>query len=189
MPSRPIDRSSEDSAPPAGPAVGKGRPTPKRSEAERIRRKRATVPRDRKEAAREARARARAERETRRRALMAGDEKALPPRDRGPVRRLVRDIVDSRRNVAELFLPMAFAVLILGAFSRAVQVLTYLLWLVMLVLVTADTMVLRRRIRKLVGERHPEADQKGLTLYAVLRSTQLRRLRLPPPRLKRGQPV
>jgi hypothetical protein len=143
-----------------GKPGGKGRPTPKRSEAERTRKK-ASVPRDRKEAMREARKKARAERETMRRALVAGDEKALPPRDRGPVRRLVRDIVDSRRNVAELFLPMAFAVLILGTLSRTVQVLTYLLWLVMLVLVTADTMVLRRRIRKLVGERHPRPTRRG----------------------------
>jgi hypothetical protein len=171
-----------------GKPGGKGRPTPKRSEAERTRKK-ASVPRDRKEAMREARKKARAEREAMRRALVAGEEKALPARDRGPVRRLVRDIVDSRRNVGELFLPLALSVLILGAFSRTVQVLSYLVWLAMIVLLTLDLLVLRRRIRRLVAQRHPDARIKGLFLYGLLRSTQLRRLRLPPPRVKPGEKI
>ena len=38
---------------------------------------------------------------------MAGEEAYLLPRDQGPVRRYVRDIVDSRRNVLGLFMPVA----------------------------------------------------------------------------------
>ena len=39
--------------------------------------------------------------------MMAGDERYLLPRDRGKVRAYVRDLVDSRRNVAGILLPIA----------------------------------------------------------------------------------
>ena len=42
---------------------------------------------------------------------MAGDEAYLLPRDQGPVRRYVRDVVDSRRNVLGLFMPSALGLL------------------------------------------------------------------------------
>jgi hypothetical protein len=164
---------------------GKGRPTPKRSEAEASRRKRATVPRDRKEAAREARARAKAERQALRHALVAGDENALPKRDRGPVRRLVRDIVDARRNVGAMLLPFAFAGLLFGSLPP-VRAYTFLLWPILLSALMLDSLALRGRVRRLVAERYPGESQKGLFMYALLRSTQLRRLRLPPPRIQRA---
>ena len=40
---------------------------------------------------------------------MAGEDAYLLPRDKGPVRRYVRDVVDSRRNVLGLFMPAALA--------------------------------------------------------------------------------
>ena len=45
----------------------------------------------------------------RREKMMAGEEAYLLPRDQGPVRRYVRDIVDSRRNVLGLFMPSTLA--------------------------------------------------------------------------------
>ena len=44
--------------------------------------------------------------------MLSGEEKNLPPRDRGPVHRFARDYVDSRRSAAEFFLPIALFVLI-----------------------------------------------------------------------------
>ena len=42
----------------------------------------------------------------------------LPARDRGPVSKLVRDVVDSRRNVGSFFLVVA-AVALIGRSPRA----------------------------------------------------------------------
>ena len=172
--------------PTPGKASGKGRPTPKRTEAQRTRRQKAAAPRDRKEAARLARQQARQRRERARAALLAGDESALPARDRGPQRRLVRDIVDSRRNVAEWLLPGAFLVLLLSPFLLG---WSNLLFLLLLALAVLDSVRLRQIVRAKVARRFPNTSLKGLTSYAVLRSTQLRRLRLPPPRVKRGASV
>lgn len=47
----------------------------------------------------------------RRERMMAGEEAYLLPRDRGPVRRYVRDVVDSRRNLLGLFMPSALTLL------------------------------------------------------------------------------
>ena len=80
--------------------AGKGRPTPKRSEAERRRRQPYTAPKDRKEASRTSRDRQRADRTRRMEAVRRGEEWAMPPRDRGPVKALARDYVDSKRRVS-----------------------------------------------------------------------------------------
>ena len=46
-------------------------------------------------------------------ALRAGDERHLPARDRGPVKKYARDLVDARRSVAEFFLPLALLIFVL----------------------------------------------------------------------------
>ena len=53
-------------------------------------------------------------------AYMRGDENALPARDRGPVKRFVRDYVDSRRSLGEYFLPLMIFVLALTIIPSAV---------------------------------------------------------------------
>jgi hypothetical protein len=44
---------------------------------------------------------------------MRGDQSALPARDRGPVKKFVRDYIDSRRSLGEYFLPLMVIVLLL----------------------------------------------------------------------------
>ena len=53
----------------------------------------------------------RADMTERRERMMAGEEAYLLPRDKGPVRRYVRDVVDARRNVLGLFMPAALALI------------------------------------------------------------------------------
>ena len=81
--------------------AGKGKPTPKRSDAERRRRQPYTAPKDRKEASRTSRDRQRADRGRRMEAVRRGEEWAMPARDRGPAKALARDYVDSKRRVSE----------------------------------------------------------------------------------------
>ena len=98
--------------------AGKGKPTPKRSEAERRRRQPYTAPKDRKEAGRVSRDRQRADRSRRMEAVRRGEEWALPPRDRGPVKALARDYVDSKRRVSEYYM-YGLLVLLVLLFIRA----------------------------------------------------------------------
>jgi hypothetical protein len=172
------------------PEAGKGRPTPKRREAEQRRRQAVRAPKDRKEAYRQSRERARQERIASRQALLTGDDKNLPPRDRGPVRRLARDYVDSRRSAAEFFLPVALVVL-LATFVRneVVYTIGILLWLVLLAVVIVDSFLIARGLRKTLTQRFPDEQAKGTTAYALLRSMQLRRLRLPKPQVKPGATI
>ncbi len=121
---------------------------------------------------------------------MTGEEKNLPPRDRGPVRRLVRNYVDSRRSGAEFFLPVALVVL-LATFVRNELVYTVgiLLWLILLAVVVVDSVILTRGLRRTLRERLPNEPTKGATSYALLRSMQIRRLRLPKPQVKPGATI
>jgi hypothetical protein len=43
-----------------------------------------------------------------------------------------------------------------------------------------------RGFKRVLAERIPNASTKGLLMYGMTRSTQIRRFRMPPPRLKRG---
>ena len=166
----------------------KGRPTPKRSEAEANRRGRAYVPMDRKEAARADRDAARAARERQRLALLNGDERSLPNRDRGPVRRFARDYIDSRITAAEWFLPLAVIVLVLNVLpSTSVKNFSLIIWVVMIALIVAHSVLLALGLRKQLAQRFAGQNTKGAVVYALLRSLQMRRLRLPKAQVKRGQ--
>ncbi|NYI07008.1 DUF3043 domain-containing protein [Allostreptomyces psammosilenae] len=170
------------------PQAKKGRPTPKRSEAEARRRTTVRAPKDRKEAARQARERLRAERERQRQALLNGDEAYLPPRDAGPVRRFVRDYVDSRFYLAEFFLPIAVAFMILSFIpDMTVRTTVMYVWLLAIILIVLDFFRLGVTLRGTLRNRFPDADTRGAVWYAVTRSMQMRRLRLPKAMVKRGE--
>lgn len=178
---------AEETAPSSatGRDGGKGRPTPKRREAERGRRRAITAPKTRKEAYRAMRVKQREERGSQVAALKAGDERNLPPRDRGPVRRYVRDVVDARRTVAEFFLPFAVLILLLS-FSPNDQAkrIGSTLWLALVVLIVLDSVVLAVKLRRGLARSFPDENARGALPYALMRSMQIRRFRLPPPRLR-----
>ncbi|MFJ4090313.1 DUF3043 domain-containing protein [Kitasatospora sp. NPDC089913] len=170
------------------PQAKKGRPTPKRSEAETNRRTRVTVPKDRKEASRQARERMRSEREKQRQALMDGDERHLPARDKGPVRKFTRDYVDARWSLAEFFLPAAVLILVLSIVKvPALQLLSTLLFLLFFVLVILDFVRLGFGLRKQLAERFAGQNTRGAVAYGLMRILQMRRLRLPKPQVRRGE--
>lgn len=185
--SRQSATESTDSSPAAAKPGGKGRPTPKRREAERGRR-RAMAPKDRKEAYRAMRERQRAERAKSMQALRTGDERNLPPRDRGPVRRYARDLVDARRSVAEFFLPAALVIFILTLSNQAqLELAGSYLWLMLVVLIIVDSVLIGLRLRQGLRRSFPDENHKGALPYALMRSMQIRRFRLPPARVRPGR--
>ncbi|MCI0385615.1 DUF3043 domain-containing protein [Streptomyces sp. CNQ085] len=170
------------------PQAPKGRPTPKRSEAEALRRAVAKPPADRKEAARRAREARRAELARQREALAGGDERYLPARDRGPVRRYARDFVDAKWHVAEFFLPLAVVILILSMMpSMQVKNASLLLWLGVIVMIVVDSVLTGFRLKKALAERFPDENRRGALAYALMRTLQMRRMRLPKPQIARGE--
>jgi len=186
-------RSKESTAGPSASTTpardgGKGRPTPTRREAEKGRRRSITAPRDRKEAYRASRERQREERTRSMQALRTGDERHLPARDRGPVKRYARELVDTRRSVAEFFLPIALVILVLTFTSSAqLKALGSSLWLVLVVLIIVDSIVLTVRLRRGLSRSFPDESHRGALPYSLLRSMQIRRFRLPPARGKPGR--
>jgi hypothetical protein len=173
---------------PRDPQAPKGRPTPKRSHAQSQRRSVANTSMTRKEAAKRQREERRAALERQRQALASGDERYLPARDKGPVRRFARDFVDSRFNIAEFFLPMAVVILVLSMVRvAALQNIALLLWLVVIVLIVLDSFVTGFRLKKQLAERFAGENKRGAVAYALMRSLQMRRLRLPKPQVKRGE--
>ncbi|MCZ7460800.1 DUF3043 domain-containing protein [Streptomyces sp. WMMC940] len=192
-------RSKEEKAPtgkvtadlskqPRDPEAPKGRPTPKRSEAQTQRRRAQSAPLDRKEAMRRQREARRADLAKQREALAGGDERYLPPRDKGPVRRFVRDFVDSRFCIAEFFLPLAVVILVLSMIRvPQLQNIAMLLWLGVIVMIVVDSIGIWIRLKKQLNERFPDEPKRGAVAYGLMRTLQIRRLRLPKPQVKRGE--
>jgi len=163
----------------------KGRPTPKRKEAESKRKVSSLAPIVTKDQKRASKAQAREDRVAQRAAYLRGDEAALPARDRGPARRFVRNYVDSRRSTGEYFLPTIFVVLVFTLIKNPIiQIGAIVLMYAMLLVAVIDGIFLSRKIRKAVQEQFPGTETKGLGMYAWLRSTQMRRLRAPHPQVK-----
>ena len=167
---------------------GKGRPTPKRKEAESARKQGISVPKDPKAARRAARERDREARAKSRAGLMAGDPAYFPRRDAGPVKAQVRDYIDRRRTVGEFFVPFAFVVLLMGLVNNpTVQTTVVYVWTSVLLLVVLDTILVGILLGRSLRKEFPDKSQrKGAVSYGVLRALQLRRFRIPPPRIKAG---
>lgn len=167
---------------------GKGAPTPSRREQEAAR-KRPLVPTDRKEAARAARQRQAEAREKARVGMAAGDDRYLTARDRGPQRRYVRDYVDARFSIGEFLIPVMLLVIVLTFLpSPLLQAYgLFALWGFFLIAVI-DCIVLGFLVRKRIAAKFGESKvERGLRWYGAMRALQLRVMRLPKPRVKRGQ--
>jgi hypothetical protein len=169
-----------------GTTAGKGRPTPKRSEAER-RRRPYNAPGDRKEANRQYRERQRQERIRRQQGMQRGEQWAMPPRDRGPVKALARDYVDSRRRLSEFYMYGLLVLLVMLFFRNAiVQSIVPLLVLVAVLIMLVEGIYIGRRVRAIAAERLPGESTRGLAIYSAMRALQIRQLRMPKPRVKPG---
>lgn len=164
-----------------------GKATPKRSDG---RRKAEPPPANRREAYKRMREKQRADRAEAMEGMRSGDERYLLPRDKGPEKALVRDIIDARRNVGTWFFGSAFVVL-LGTSMQSPVIALYaqLLWFAIAVGAAIDTVFICRKIKKLVGERFPKSAvrPRSLYFYAFMRSITFRRLRMPKPRVKLGE--
>lgn len=166
--------------------AAKGRPTPKRSEAERGRRQGITgTPGRPGGSGRGGSGReGKEDRVRRNEAMRRGEDWALPARDRGPVKALARDYVDSRRRLSEFYMYVMVAMIIV-LFVRAASIQRYAepVALLLIVFVVVDAFFLRNSLRKLIAQRLPGETTRGVTIYAVFRALQIRRFRVPPPRV------
>ena len=178
---------------PRSPAeAAKGRPTPKRSVAEAKRRqpiagssRTTAAPRTKED-----KAKARTNRASKYEAMRRGEAWALNPRDRGPARALARDYVDSKRRVSEYYMYI-LVVLLVAVFVRNKTAQEFIspLVLVLIVIIVIDASLIRRGLRKLMAERLPNESAKGLTAYATMRALQIRRFRVPVPRVHPGDKI
>jgi hypothetical protein len=180
--------------------AGKGRPTPKRSEAEANRyrtltgsttsgRGRTAAPDPKRKLTPDEKAKARGDRSKHLEAMRRGEDWALGPRDRGPARRLARDYVDAHRRPMEYYM-YALIILIIALFAgksnSGLASYMQIFLLVIVVIIAVDAYFLRRSVMKVVHERLPNESTRGLAFYAIMRGLQLRRFRTPTPRLKPG---
>lgn len=182
--------SSAPSAESTTKVGGKGRPTPSRKEAEAAAKARARTPRTRKEMAAANRA-ARGDSNAKvREAMKTGDERYLPARDRGPVRRFIRDFVDVQFSMIELLIPLMIVSLALSWSGNPWLIdISEIVLLAAMVIIVMSMVTLRVRLRKELTRRFPGEPLKGTTYYAVMRAMQMKFMRLPKPRLKIGEPL
>lgn len=190
--------------------AGKGKPTPKRRDQERARGMRqgpVTAPLTRKEAKerrkaaeatmtkqerKEAKAAERAAREERRQLMMDGDDRYVLSRDRGDVRRFVRDYIDTHRRLINWFMPLALFVIIFQLIPNpTLMMYSQTLFLVLIAVVIIDGVLLGRKVNSVVRDRFPDTEDTGFGLgwYAVMRATQPRMLRTPRPRVRPGDAI
>ena len=171
---------------------GKGRPTPSRKEAEAARKKRMTPPRTRKEAnALQPRADARrpgsaSERPWTAAAGTMTSRLATAGRCEG----FVRDWVDSHFTAGQFLLPLMFAMFFLTLVNAIwARAMSSTLFMTVILVLALDSFRVIRGVKKGLSQRFGADEAKGITMYALLRSWQMRRLRLPKPRVSVGDTI
>jgi hypothetical protein len=184
-------RSKSDAELPPTPEPkpgGKGRPTPKRKEAEALARAKARPPRTRKDQSRRQRELRAENSRNVRQAMKTGDERYFMPRDKGPVRRFIRDYVDSRFSIVELMIPLLVISMVLGYTGQpALMQASTMVMMATILFVVVDLVLLRFRLRKELLRRFPGESLKGTTYYAVMRKLQMKFMRMPKAQVKIGQ--
>jgi len=160
----------------------KGRPTPRRQDQEAAR-KRPLVTNSKAEL----RAKKKEYREKAREGLNRGDEKFLPPKERGPQKKFARDYTDARYSVGEFMVPLAVAVVVLSFMPNAeIQaVAIYTFWAFLAVMII-DAAIAGARVQKLANAKWGENVEK-LKLYTAMRTIQMRPMRIPKPQVRRGE--
>ncbi len=156
----------------------KARPTPTRKEAEAARRQRVNRTLSKKEA------RAEASRQNRTQRM-----RTVTAREAAPEKALLRDYVDARFNIGEFLLPSLVVILALSFLNTALPRVTVISTVVMYLFILAvllDGFLMWRGYKKVLAERLPGTPTRGLLMYGMNRSIQIRRFRMPSPRLKRG---
>lgn len=165
----------------------KNQPTPKRKDAQAARKKSVKIPTDKKAAKAAMREREMESRLQLRRAMYTHDEKYLPPRDKGAVKAWVRDFVDKRISIGELFIPFAMVIIFFLFFPNVqLQLLVMNVWTVMFIGLIIDATILGFFIRRELSKKYSKAERKGAIFYGITRSITMRSLRLPKPRVKVG---
>jgi hypothetical protein len=157
--------------------AAKGRPTPTRREAELARKQRLSGVGDNSKSAK--------------RVQRARDYEITTERQHGgPVKQFARDYTDRRYRVAEFFIPLAVLMFVLATIrTNATQLASIVLWVIMLMAIIVDSVILVFGLKKAAKAKFPNQALGRLGLYALMRSLQFRRWRLPKPRLKRGEPI
>jgi uncharacterized membrane protein len=121
-------------------------------------------------------------------AMKSGDERYFLARDKGPVRSFIRDFVDSRFSFIELMIPLLILVMILGySGNQQLAGMGNTIMLGTMLLVVVDVFFMLRRLRRELARRFPDESIKGTTYYAVMRSLQMKFMRLPKAKVKIGQ--
>jgi hypothetical protein len=172
---------------------GKGRATPTRKEAQATRRTGGSAPRraasrpgakpgDPKAARAAVRDARRAKSAEYRKAMASGDVSKLPPRERVPERIMARDIVDQRRNLGPLLLGIILLAYALSlAPVPALRFATIVLFPLCLLGIVADSIVIARKVTRLVAEKYPNSTVK-VKGYTGQRALMPARWRQPRPR-------
>ena len=171
-------------------STGKGRPTPARKQQEAANRK-PIIGDKSPEAMKAAKAKAADDRRKAREGMARGEDRYLTARDKGPQRRLARDIVDSRFTAGQLVMPALFLMIIISyAGNVSIQIYTLLGMWILFFIIAVDAFVIGRRVEKALDKKFGKGKiEKGVRWYAAMRSIQMRPMRLPKPQVQRGAKV
>jgi hypothetical protein len=181
--------------------AGKGRPTPKRSEAERNRyrsiqggttsgRGAPASSATARKLTPEEKARDKAERAKRYDAMKRGDESALGARDRGNVRRYARNYVDSHRRISNyMMIIIVLLIVALPTLGKASGSSVSYIEFGVIAIIILDAYFLGQTIRKQAEKRYPNESTRGLAWYAGMRALQIRQMRFPKPQVKPGDKI
>lgn len=175
--------------------TGKGRPTPKRKEQEAAKYRGLLA--DPKQDTKDRRAKMREQREREYQAMREGDERNMPMEHRGPERRFLRDYVDARTSIGEYLLPLAITFVLISLFmpqnaesggNAALGGLVILVFYVIVLIAGIETFITARRIKKHFIKKFGEGKlPRGWTFYIISRALNMRRFRVPKPKVKRGE--
>ena len=124
--------------------------------------------------------------------MRKGEEWALPARDRGAVRALARDYIDSRRLVVSEYILFGVVLLIIVIFALgSAKNSTTILFIELAIVgvIGVESLYHGAMVTRLAKQRLPGESTRGISWYIAKRSLRLRASRIPPARVERGSAI
>lgn len=174
-----------------GGSAKKGRPTPKRKESE-AKHNRALLSGDTKADRAAQRAKQREQREREYLAMRTGDEANMPFEHKGPERRYIRDFIDARWSLGEWLIPIMFVFLIPSLFitDTRISIGVTAAFYAVIALAVVEVIWVRSRLKKAFDAKFGLGRlPRGWTFYFITRYMNIRRFRVPKPKVNRGDTV
>ena len=98
--------------------------------------------------------------------------------------------MDSRRGIGEYYMAMVVVLIVLLIVpGKSTKLVADVVVVGLLLIIIVEGYFVGTKVKKLAAERYPGQSTRGIMMYTLMRGISMRRMRIPKPRVSRGDKI